>query len=126
MNSNNKFEDLIEFMLSEAEKFLEELGEFFQFASVLNSKKELSSIGIYDDHEDFDALKAIRLFEQGIKKKFDNDEILLAAIDINGYIRSNNKDVILIKVTNDGVTWYERNFSNEIENGKVKIEKYIN
>lgn len=125
MNTDKTFEDLIELMLSQAEKFLEELGEFFPYASVLNSKKELSSLGVFDDKDDFNAKEAIDIFEKEIKKRIDNKEILLGAIGINGYIRVENRDVILLKVTNDGITWHERDFTYNIKNGKVEIEKYI-
>lgn len=125
MNNDKTFEDLIELMLSQAKRFLEELGEFFPYASVLDSQKQLSTLGIYDDKTDFDANKAIEIFEGEIKKRIDNGEILLGAIGINGFVRAENKNVILLKVTNDGIEWHDRDFTYDIENGKVQIEKYI-
>ncbi len=126
MNKENTFEDLIDFMFLQAEKYLLDLKEFFPFASAINSKKEIISIGIFDDDINFDANKAIEVFSVEISKRIAEGELLLASIAINGYVKSEDKDVILLRFTNNGLEWHERYFTYYFSKNKVVIDKVGN
>lgn len=124
-NNDKTFDDLIEIMLLQAQKFLEELGEFFPYASVLSSEGELSTLGIYnDDDNDFTAKKAIDIFQNNIKKEIENGSVLIGAIGIDVSIKETNENAIMIKATDDGIKWHDRNFLYTIKNKVVEIEKY--
>ncbi|MEO6176915.1 MAG: hypothetical protein ABIP27_17310 [Flavobacterium circumlabens] len=119
------FDDLIDLMLLQAQKFLEEIGEFFPYASVLSSDEELTTIGIYNDSDnDFNAKKAINIFQNNIQKEIENGSVLIGAIGIDVLIKETNENAIMVKVTDDGIEWHERNFLYTIKNNVVEIEKY--
>lgn len=123
-NKNKTFDDLIDLMLLQAQKFLEDMGEFFPYASVLSSNEELSTLGIYNDiDDDFNAKKAIDIFSDNIKKDIDNGNILIGAIGIDVLLNEPNKNGIMIKATDNGVKWHERVFPYKIQNNIVEIEK---
>jgi hypothetical protein len=125
INNDKTFDDLIELMLLQAQKFLEELGEFFPYASVLSSERELSTLGIYnDDDNDFNAKKAIDIFQNNIKKEIENGSILIGAIGIDVLIKETNENAIMVKATDDGIKWHDRNFLYTIKDKIVEIEKY--
>ncbi|MFW0739949.1 hypothetical protein [Flavobacterium sp. T12S277] len=125
INNDKTFDDLIELMLLQAQKFLEELGEFFPYASVLSSEGELSTLGIYnDDDSDFNAKKAIDIFQNNIKKEIENGSILIGAIGIDVLIKETNENAIMVKATDDGIKWHDRNFLYTIKDKIVEIEKY--
>jgi hypothetical protein len=126
MDNNDKtFDDLIELMLLQAQNFLEEIGEFFPYASVLSSEGELSPLGIYNDNDsDFTAKKAIDIFQNSIKKEIENGSILIGAIGIDVLIKETNENAIMVKATDDGIKWHDRNFLYTIKNKVVEIEKY--
>ena len=120
---NKKFDDLVDLMLSQAKEFLKEMGEFFPYGSVLLANKELSTIGIYNDDDNrFNTNKAIEIFTNHIKEGINKGEILVGAIGIDGFIKENNKNVVMIKVTDDGIKWHSRNYSYTIVNNIVQIE----
>ncbi len=122
-NSDKTFDDLIDLMLSQAKKFLEEMGEFFPYGSVLKSDTTLTTLGIYnDDDKDFNATKAIDVLSNDIKKSINNNEILIGAIGIDVVING-NENAIMIKATNDGEKWYERCFSYTLRDDIVEIER---
>ncbi|PZX91847.1 hypothetical protein DOS84_18675 [Flavobacterium aquariorum] len=125
-NIDKTFDDLIDLMLIQAQKFLEELGEFFPYASVLSSEGELSTLGIYnDDDSDFTAKKAIDVFQNNIQKEIENGSVLIGAIGIDVLIKETNENAIMVKATEDGIKWHERNFLYTIKDNVVEIEKYI-
>ncbi|MFW0739996.1 hypothetical protein [Flavobacterium sp. T12S277] len=127
MDNNDKtFDDLIELMLLQAQKFLEEIGEFFPYASVLSSEGELSTLGIYnDDDSDFTAKKAIDIFQNNIKKEIEEGTVSIGAIGIDVLIKETNQNAIMVKASHDGIKWHERNFLYTISDNVVEIEKYI-
>lgn len=120
---SKNFDSLIELMLFQAQKFLEEMGEFFPYASVLTSSKELSTIGIFNDDDDnFNAQKAIDIFTNKIKQGIDSGEILIGAIGVDVLLKESNQNAIMVKVTDNGVKWHNRNFIYKITNNRVEIE----
>ena len=122
-NSNKTFDDLIDLMLSQAKRFLEEMGEFFPYGSVLKSDTTLGTLGVYnDDDVDFNATKAIDIFSNNIIKSIKNNEILLGAIGIDVTVNG-TENAIMIKVTNDGEEWHEKYFSYSIKDNIVEIER---
>lgn len=125
-NKDKTFDDLIELMLLQAQSFLEEIGEFFPYASVLSSEGELSTLGIYnDDDNDFTAKKAIDIFQNNIKKEIEEGTVSIGAIGIDVLIKETNQNAIMVKASHDGIKWHERNFLYTISDNVVEIEKYI-
>lgn len=124
-NKDKTFDDLIELMLLQAQSFLEEIGEFFPYASVLSSEGELSTLGIYnDDDNDFTAKKAIDIFQNNIKNEIEKGTVSIGAIGIDVLIRETNQNAIMVKASHDGIKWHERNFLYTINDNVVEIEKY--
>lgn len=122
-NSDKTFDDLIDLMLSQATKFLEEMGEFFPYGSVLKSDNTLGTLGIYNDNDDdFNAIKAIGILSDDIKKSIHNNEVLIGAIGIDVTVNG-NENAIMIKVTNDGDKWQERCFLYTFKDNIVIIQR---
>ena len=122
-NNNKTFDDLIDLMLSQATRFLEEMGEFFPYGSILKSDTTLGTLGVYnDDDDDFNATKAIDIFSNDIKKSINNNEILIGAIGIDVVING-NENAIMIKATNDGEKWHERCFPYTLKDNIVEIQR---
>lgn len=119
------FEDLIELILDQAERYLQELGEFFPYASVLNKNNELVTLGIYSDEKLFNAKIAIDKIQTEIINKIDKGEIIYGAIGIDGFINATNDNVVLIKVTDNGVDWHQKHFVYSIVDGLVQLDRII-
>lgn len=122
VNKNNTFDDLIDFMLLQAKTFLEDMNEFFPYASVLTSEGELSTVGIFnDDDVDFNAKKAIDILQSKIKSDIENGIIVIGTIGIDVLIKETNVNAIMIKATEDGIKWHDRNFVYNVNDKIVKI-----
>jgi hypothetical protein len=122
VNKDNTFDDLIDFMLLQAKTFLEDMNEFFPYASVLTSEGELSTVGIFkDDDVDFNAKKAIDILQNNIKRDIENGIIVIGTIGIDVLIKETNENAILIKATEDGIKWHDRNFVYNVNDKIVEI-----
>lgn len=124
-NKNKIFEDLIKLMLDQAERYLQELGEFFPYGSVVNKDNELVTLGIYSDEKLFNAKIAIDKIQTEIINKFDNAEIIYGAIGIDGFINATNENVVFIKVTDNGVDWHQKHFVYSLDNGIVQLDRFF-
>lgn len=116
------FDDLIALMIYQAQTFLQEAGEFFPYASVLAKNNSLETVGIMNtDEEDFDALKAIAVFENKIAEQIKSGEIFIGAIGVDVIISETKQNALMIKASDDGVKWHERSYPYYFLDGKVFI-----
>ena len=108
------FDDLLNIMLVQAETFLNEMGEFFPYGSVLTSDQKIKTVGIYNDKEEMNAQKGIDILTKNIIESLEAKEILIGAIGIDVIISETKSNGLMIKASDDGEKWHERTYSYDI------------
>ena len=115
---NIHLESLLKNIFFQAETYLQEIGEFAPFASVLKESGDITPIGIYDNSEIINSSKMI----QDLKKHIsEGNSIKLAAIASNVSIKKDEleKTAIMIETSNDLKNWNKNYYSYKIANNKI-------
>ena len=123
--NNNKMIELKKDIFKRAELFIEDMGEFAPFASVLSLNK-IKPIVIYDDAQDvFTGNKFIDLLSDIISKQILNKEIQIGAIayDVTANFKNTYgiyeiRDALCLKISIDGYNWSLEYFPYKLINGK--------
>jgi len=111
-------ESLLKNIFFQAETYLQEIGEFAPFASVLKESGDIIPIGIYDDSEIIDSSKMIQNFKKHISE---SNSIKLAAIASNVSIKIDElaKTAIMIETSTNSKNWNKSYYSYKIANNKI-------
>lgn len=112
------FNNLIEIMLLQAKTFLNEMGEFFPYGSVLTNKQTIKTIGLYNDEKELTATEGIDILSTDITKSIESGDVLIGAIGIDVIISDSKENGLMIKATDDGTVWHERTYAYHLVDGK--------
>ncbi len=106
-------------IFEQAEIYLQEIGEFAPFASKLNKSGDFIPVGYYDNNEIIDSIKAVEVFEETLFKDGDVDVVAIG-INVSIEVKGEQRDALLLKISNDGENWEESYYVyNIIENQVV-------
>ena len=83
MDEMNKLTNSI---LSQAKYFLDDAGEFYPFATVIDGNKNIKPVGIYFGKENPDPTEVLKRLEDTIRKGIERKDYICAAIGVDIYI----------------------------------------
>ncbi|THD32378.1 MAG: hypothetical protein DI588_07090 [Flavobacterium johnsoniae] len=120
MSETNKktFDDLLNIMRVQAKVFLDEMGEFFPYGSVLTNKQTIDTLGLYNDEKELTVTEGIDILSNYIIKSIQCGDILIGAIGIDVVISNSKESGLMIKATEDGIKWHERTYAYQMINGE--------
>ena len=96
---NINLEKIVDYIKSQSEVFLLELGAFYPFGCAINKKDEVIPLGAYLGGENPSALDLIYLLENSINEKLNDGEYSIAVIAVDVTIKEGNMDIDAIEVS---------------------------
>ncbi len=107
--------------LQQAEKFLEDAGEFYPFGTVLDKKGNAVPVGFYDDKIK-DPQKITEILKKYFIKDLKKGEITEAIIGVNVTINENGqkRDALLMLEWSPEGQWKHKYFPYKLKGEKIK------
>lgn len=104
----------IQIILNKAKIFIKEIGEFAPFGLILKDEKWIN-LASYD--EKLDSIKMRNVLINSIKEDFNSNKIIFGGVCVNA--TKDNKDLIIVYNTSDGIEWFELFYEYKINKGQL-------